>query len=117
MARQFKFRKKDEPRQGTRHESRHVRITRQVEGDPRVGGLLKPIERVGEDLRSGKISKEDAGELLFGLVERLTAQDSEFCIVCEKPKEDPQALVCDACSEEVEIDRHVEIEIEFDDDD
>ena len=69
-------------------------------------------------MRSGKISKEDAGEMLFGLVRGLTGQESEFCLACEGPKEDPESLVCDACGEEVEIEiEYEEVEIEFDDDD
>ncbi|UCC73689.1 MAG: hypothetical protein JSV86_03775 [Gemmatimonadota bacterium] len=111
--RQFKFRKK----RAARHASRHIRIEQRIEGGSELAGIHKPIERLSEDLRRGKISKEEAGEMLFDLVERLTAQESEFCVVCEKPKENPDALVCDACSEEVEIDRTVEIEIDFSDDD
>jgi hypothetical protein len=115
----FSFRSgKKKPKQ-----PRHVSVVRRIgtdgkqveertEGDPESAGIQDVLKRVSDDLSDGRISKEEAGRRISSIVERLTAEDSEHCVVCDKPKENPESLVCDACGEEVEIERTVEIHIE-----
>jgi hypothetical protein len=127
VPREFKFRKEDgrkkKRREGQQHWVEETRVNEEVvhkevsEGDPDLAGIHEIVKQVNDDLSAGKITPDEAKRRLSGAVERLTAQASAFCVVCEKPKQDPASLTCDPCGEDVVIERSFEIEFDRIDED
>jgi hypothetical protein len=127
VPREFKFRKEDgrkkKRREGQQHWIEETRVDDEVvhkeitEGDSELAGIHDIAKQVSDDLFDGKITEEEAKRRLSSAVHRLSAQGSEFCIVCEKPKENPGSLVCDSCGDDVTVERKVEIHFEHFDDD
>jgi hypothetical protein len=88
-----------------------------TEDAPELGGIHEIARQVGDDLSSGKITKEEATQRLSAAVQRLTAPGSEVCLMCGGRKQRSGSIVCDSCEDDVEVVTEVEIDFEgFDDD-
>lgn len=126
MPREFKFRK-DDGRKKQRIEGRRFWVEEttvggevvhyeMTEGDLEQGGIHEVARQVGDDLSSGKITKEEAKQRLSAAVHRLTAPGSEICLMCGGRKQRAGSIVCDSCEGDVEVVTEVEIDFEgFDD--
>ncbi len=127
MPREFKYRK-DDGRKKKRTDSRRFWVEEttvnggvvhyeMTEGDLKKGGIHEIARQVGDDLSSGKITKDEARQRLSAAVQRLTAPGSEICLMCGGRKQRAGSIVCDSCEGDVEVVTEVEIDFEgFDDD-